>query len=244
MPSKSSAPVVPFPLVAHVADWLGAWPQRARLDVVGSRHRVEPGWDGRVHPVIGIQAPDAGAVLSVPPLSADLARTWMSGSEDLSELLNRLPALVRATVPITYQAVFRWTTQPADLPQPGRWMPADTARLPRWLRPFGGKVLVATADDGSYLAGVGIKRHNRYGHELSVVTKPAARGHGPARNLVAQAARHVLDAGVVPTYIHDPDNTASARVATAAGFADEGWAAFGLSEAPELSPAAPKTASP
>ena len=80
----------------------------------------------------------------------------------------------------------------------------------------------------SYLAGVGIKRHDQYGHELSVGTEPEARGRGLARRLVAQAARRVLDEGAVPTYQHAFDNVASARVAQAAGFPDRGWTSMGV----------------
>jgi len=40
---------------------------------------------------------------------------------------------------------------------------------------------------------------------------------------VAQAARRVIADGAVPTYLHAFDNTASARVADAAGFPDRGW---------------------
>jgi predicted GNAT family acetyltransferase len=99
------------------------------------------------------------------------------------------------------------------------------------LRPFGGEVLVVLdPDDGGYLAGVGIKRHDGYGHELSVGTAPQARGQGLARKLVAQAARRVLDEGAVPTYLHALDNEASARVAEAAGFPDQGWTCFGVTD--------------
>jgi predicted GNAT family acetyltransferase len=49
-----------------------------------------------------------------------------------------------------------------------------------------------------------------------------------ARRLVAQAARRVVDGGMVATYLHDPANTASARVAEAAGFPDHGWTVIGL----------------
>ncbi|HEX2772103.1 MAG TPA: GNAT family N-acetyltransferase, partial [Micromonosporaceae bacterium] len=35
--------------------------------------------------------------------------------------------------------------------------------------------------------------------------------------------------GAVPTYLHDVANHASARVALAAGFADRGWSAYGVS---------------
>ncbi|MFD0823122.1 GNAT family N-acetyltransferase, partial [Micromonospora zhanjiangensis] len=76
-----------------------------------------------------------------------------------------------------------------------------------------------------------VKRHDRYGRELAVGTDPAAEGRGLARRLVAQAARRVLDEGAVPTYLHAPDNVASARVAEAAGFADRGWSMYGLFKA-------------
>jgi predicted GNAT family acetyltransferase len=75
---------------------------------------------------------------------------------------------------------------------------------------------------------VGIKHHDRHGHELAVGTEPAARGRGLARRLVAQAARRILDEGAVPTYQHDPANIASARVAEAAGFPDRGWRSIAL----------------
>jgi predicted GNAT family acetyltransferase len=104
--------------------------------------------------------------------------------------------------------------------------------VPDWLRPFGGDVLIVRdPDNGAYIAGVGIKRHDAFGQELSVGTEPAARGRGLARRLVAQAARRVLDDGAVPTYQHAASNLASARVADAAGFADRGWASFGLTDA-------------
>jgi predicted GNAT family acetyltransferase len=47
--------------------------------------------------------------------------------------------------------------------------------------------------------------------------------------LVATAAREVLRRGAVPTYLHDVANTASAKVADAAGFPDRGWRVLGLS---------------
>jgi len=101
------------------------------------------------------------------------------------------------------------------------------ARVPRWLHPFGGQVLV-TLIDNVYAAGVGIKRHNAAGLELSVGTEEAHRGRGLATRLVAQAARWVLAQGAVPIYLHDPANIASDRTATAAGFPDLGWQILGL----------------
>jgi hypothetical protein len=42
----------------------------------------------------------------------------------------------------------------------------------------------------------------------------------------------VLAAGAVPTYLHDPANHASAKVAAAAGFPDLGWKAVGIAAQP------------
>jgi GNAT superfamily N-acetyltransferase len=125
--------------------------------------------------------------------------------------------------------VYRWTFAPVALLDAGEWIPAEHPSVPDWLRVFGADVLVALdPDTGEYLAGVGIKRHDAYGHELAVGTAPAARKRGLAKRLVAQAARRVLDDGAVPTYIHDPANIASAHTADAAGFPDRGWTALAV----------------
>jgi GNAT superfamily N-acetyltransferase len=215
-------------LLHHLVTWLGQWPPGQPLTVVGSIRRVEPGWDGRVHPAIGVRSP-AGAVLSVPPQWTSSVR--FVARQAPNELLGRLPATLGMPERSSYQAVFRWTVEPAALPDAGEWVPVEDPVVPEWLRPFGGEVLLAREPaTGVYLAGVGVKRHDQYGHELSVGTDPAARGRGLARRLVAQAARRVLDEGAVPTYLHDPANTASARVADAAGLPDRGWTSFGLAE--------------
>lgn len=223
-------------LTAHLATWLGEWPAPVPLHVVASTRRVWPGWDGRTHPSIGIADPESGAVLSVPPSAA--ARVGdLAALTDRAGVLAQLPALLGLPRRRTYEAVFRWTTDPARLPEVGEWVPPDQDGVPAWLRPFGGQVLVASDPNGRHGAGVGIKRHDDHGHELSVVTSPTARGQGLARALVAQAARRVLDEGAVPTYLHAVSNTASARVAEAAGFPDHGWTSFGIGEAPAGAPA-------
>ncbi|MFB4274087.1 MULTISPECIES: GNAT family N-acetyltransferase [unclassified Nonomuraea] len=209
-------------LTDHLRHWLGAWPPQEKLQVTGSVRRTEPGWDGRVYPALGVGSPD-GAVLSVAPEHV--------GRVTAARSLREVPELVGYAERGWFEAVFRWSTRPAPLPDAGQWMPADAPGVPDWLWPFGGEVLVAVdPDSGEHLAGVGIKRHDGYGRELSVVTAPAARGRGLARRLVAQAARRVLDEGAVPTYLHALTNTASAAVANAAGFPDRGWTAFGVAE--------------
>jgi GNAT superfamily N-acetyltransferase len=123
------------------------------------------------------------------------------------------------------------------LPDGGDWIDPRDPRVPTWLRPFNyGSVLIAWDADGRYGAGVGIKRHDDTGHELAVVTSSHLRGRGIARRLVAQAARRLLAEGKLPTYLHDPKNVASARVADAVGFLDRGWSVYGLF--PVMSPTA------
>lgn len=214
-------------LARHLRAWLGAWPPTDPFTVVGSEARVRPGWDGRVRLVLGVAAPD-GLVLSVPPqleeplarLAPDRAAVEAALRDALGEPHARL-----------WEATFRWSEAPATLPDTGIWLPSGDPRVPPWLTPFGGGVLVAFAPDGALMAGVGIKRHDRWGHELAVVTEAAYRGQGLARSLVAQAARRVIDAGAVPTYLHADSNLASARVADAVGFPDRGWRVLGFHQA-------------
>ena len=194
-------------LFAHLSSWLGRWPG-----------------DGPGLTVVGVSDADGSGVLSVPPAIVDTVRAALA---DNGGDLARIPAAAGVTGRF-FTGVFRWSTAPADLPDAGTWIAADDPSVPEWLWPFGGEVLVAVDPaTGEHLSGVGVKRHDAFGHELAVVTRPAAEGRGLGRRLVAQAARRVLDEGVVPTYLHAVDNHASAHLASAAGFPDLGWAVYG-----------------
>ncbi len=208
----------------HLATWLGQWPAGPGLHVVGSARRARPAWDGRLRPAIAVTA-GVSTVLSVPPDRVAAVRELARRPD---RLLATLPSAVDHPGWVIHDDVFRWSVAPAPLPDAGEWIPPTTVGLPSWLRLFKQDVLVVRDDRGRYLSGVGIKRHDRHGHELAVGTVPAARGRGLARRLVAQAARRVLDDGAVPTYLHDRGNAASARVAEAAGFPDRGWRSYGV----------------
>lgn len=214
----------------HLRAWLGQWPPRRELEVIGSPARTRPGWDGAIRPLLGVEAPGLGTVLSVDPDHAPAVVDHLDGSgldddgvrQQVAELLGG--GTVGAGVFRTAATV----PDPHDLPDLGTWVAADDPRVPAWLRPFNGGVLLVLDTDGAYAAGLGVKRHDDLGHELSVGTDPAHRGRGLARRLVATAARDLLARGAVVTYLHDPANTASARVAEAAGFPDRGWRVWGL----------------
>jgi GNAT superfamily N-acetyltransferase len=205
----------PIRLVDHLSTWLGAWPRTTGvLHVVGAEQRNLPGWDKQLHSVIGVIGPDVG-VISVPPDRADDVRRRAEG-------LPLDPEVIAAALRFE-TGFFRYCDRPTTTPDTGEWVPTTDARIPQWLTPFNGDVLVAWDDDGHYGAGVGRKQHDRFGHELSVGTEPSLRGRGHARLLVATAARRVLADGAIPTYLHAYDNYASGKVAEAAGFPDRGW---------------------
>lgn len=226
--SLSTHQVIGARLSAHLTCWLGAWPPAAPLEIIGTARRSEPGWDSRIHPALDVADPATGAVLSVAPAAAERVRRW-AASHDQDAWLARPPVLAGTPGRGTYRAVFRWTTEPARLPELGHWVPARAPGVPAWLHPFGGEVLVATDADGPTwpVPAASVTRCTA----TSCPSSPhPARGHGLARALVAQAASRVLNGGAVPTYLHDPANAASARVAEAAGFPDRGWTSFGISE--------------
>lgn len=219
-------------LTAHLRRWLGAWPPTADLTVVAHPPRGAPGWDGRRHPLVGV-SDGTRAVVSVPPGTVAEVRAILAGvvptdGQPPREVGRELGEVLGMPDVVLGRGVFRWSDRPALLPPVGRWVRPDAPGVPAWLRPFNHEVLVVRGPDGRCVAGAGVKAHDDAGHEIAVVTEPWARGQGLARRLTVTAARRIIAHGRVPTYLHDPDNTASARVADAAGFPDRGWSVYGL----------------
>lgn len=221
-------PVLPLSerLDAHLRTWLGAWPPAGPLTITTAPGRTSPGWDGKVREFVGVSCPE-GAVFSVPPR---LVSAFEGLAADLEGLRSAdVGAVVGSASARYYEGVFRWSESPSVLEDGGSWVPVDDPRVPSWLKPFGREVLLSfDPATGEYVAGVGVKVHDGFGHELAVVTEEAARGRGLARRLVAQAARKVIADGAVPTYLHADDNVRSAKVADAAGFPDRGWRVLGI----------------
>lgn len=216
-------------LERFLAVHLGVWPPPlGAIEVVGSGRRDRPAWDGRIQPLQGVVSPEGG-VLSVPFDRVDAVRDAVGGRgpSELRAEYRAVAAAVMGRRALIAEAVFRWCQGPAGFADAGVWLPAGDPVVPEWLRPFGGEALVAL-EDGRYVAGVGLKRHDPAGEEIAVGTEEWARGRGLARRLVAQAARRVQGEGRAVTYLHAFDNLASARVAEAAGFPDRGWTALAV----------------
>lgn len=212
-------------LDAHFLRWLGAIPQPGQPRLIVTAVRDESGWDGKVRPIQGVTGP-AGTVLAVSPSVAarftDVDLEMLFRDAARPDAHARLQA--RLGVPVSFgMPTFRWAEKPATGPEIGEWVEVDDPRIPDWLRLFNGGVLAAFDDQGSYLAGVGLKRHNDIAREISVGTDPQHRGQGHASQLVAQAARRIVTEGSVAIYQHSGGNDASGRVADNAGIPDRGW---------------------
>jgi RimJ/RimL family protein N-acetyltransferase len=184
--------------------------------------------------VVGVSAPASGTVVSVS--DAVLPGALALGPPDPADpgWVNRLAEVVGlagAAWDWSDRTVLRFVDSADSLPalEPlGEWVDPADPRVPEWLKPFNGGVLAVWGDDGAYIAGVGLKKHDPLVQEIAVGTEPAARGRGLARRLVVTAARAVLDGGASVMYLHHKDNAASAHVAAAAGFADDGWRMLGI----------------
>jgi GNAT superfamily N-acetyltransferase len=182
---------------------------------------------------VGIESPH-GTVISFSPTLFPTAHTLDPRAVE-DELMQSDAHL---TIPRMFgrpdmhfgRAVFRYVDGIPEYPDIGEWVSREDPRIPAWLRPFSGDVLIAWDDDGAYAAGVGLKRHNDLGSEIAVGTEPHHRGKGLAKRLVAQAARRILDEGAIPMYLHGDHNAASGRVADGAGFPDRGWHIIELRE--------------
>ncbi|MEO1056855.1 MAG: GNAT family N-acetyltransferase [Actinomycetota bacterium] len=205
--------------------------------MIASPLTAQPGWDGRPRRVTGVVDAEGRAVIGVEPT---VAASLPADPRDIDAVRSAVPTAI-GRPGVVGLGVLRWAVDVPDtntLPDIGVWLPAALAddpedpRVDTWLAPFGGEVLVALDTDGSYLGGVGLKRHDEFGREIAVVTAEAAQGRGIARRLVAQAARRVLAEGLAVTYLHAHDNVASAHVARACGFPDTGWQVVGWFERP------------
>jgi len=222
-PSLPSKEEVDDRLSRHLRSWLGAWPPTAEVTVVASARRAEPGWDGAIRPLAGVSTPE-GTVVSVAP---DRVEAVKAAGPTLDEVMDALPEALGQPGGVVGRGVYRYSATPAEFDGVGEWVPAADPDVPAWLRPFGGMVLVVE-EEGRYVAGLGVKRHDELGREVAVATEEAWRGRGLARALVTQAATDILRDGGVPIYLHGRGNEASAHVAEASGFPDRGWFVLGL----------------
>lgn len=217
-------------LERHLANWLGAWPDRAAVIVATSPYRDRPGWDGQLRPFVGVSSPTT-TVYSVAERLYEPIRDLVDreGLEEFEGLESQIAEVAGGPGSALRRGVFRFHRRLVSHESRGEWHDPQDPVVPDWLRPFNAKVLVAFDEARHYAAGVGCKRHDEFAYELAITTDPDHRRRGYGRELVAQASEYVYLAGGVATYMHRRDNFGSAAVADSAGFPDHGWETIMLS---------------
>src|SRR5665213_1773024 len=152
-------------IARHLAHRLGVWPPRSEIDVVGSALRDVPDWDGVVRPVLGIGTA-SGTVVSVPAAFVEEIRELAaSGFAPLSDGIGAV--LGRPGVALGVND-FRYLREIVELDALGEWVVPEDPRIPSWLRPFNGGVLIACDEDNRYMAGVGLKLRDEFASEIAV----------------------------------------------------------------------------
>lgn len=212
-------------IARHLAHRLGAWPPERPIHVVGSMLRTQPEWDGVVRPVLGVATAHAMVLSVAPHAVGDVETLSLEGFDALSSGIGRLFGRPDLRLGVND---FRYLARIVDLEPLGEWVESDDPRLPAWLRPFNGGILIVCDGNERYMAGVGLKLHDALASEIAVGTEPEFRGRGLARRLVATAARHLAQSGATATYEHVRANDRSGAVAVASGFSDEGWTTIHL----------------
>src|SRR2546430_16176147 len=95
--------------------------------------------------------PDGG-ILSVPA-EAEAAVRALGVEPDA--LIRSVPAALGRPGAVLGRGAFRWSEDPARLADAGGWIARSHPRLPQWVHPLHGDVLVAWDEDGSYAGGGG-----------------------------------------------------------------------------------------
>ncbi len=111
----------------------------------------------------------AQRVISVPPQFVEAVTEALAGGLDRPGVGDELGEILGVGLASFGVCVFRTTNRVDDtIPDTGEWHDRQTEDLPNWLAPFNGPRLVARDEDGSVLASVGIKVHDKFGRELTV----------------------------------------------------------------------------
>jgi GNAT superfamily N-acetyltransferase len=98
------------------------------------------------------------------------------------------------------------------------YIPAEDAAALHLRTRFDGAIFGVRGPHGRIVSWAALKLKSAHVWEIAVATEADYRGRGYARDVVAAAARHTIEQGRLPVYIHDRDNSTSGFVARATGF--------------------------
>ena len=200
---------------------------RTGLHLVASERRGRPGWGGYTVPILALSTARGGVVSFRPdlrqPIQAELGE--LPPGQSLSEIeFERLRRIARRGLPYAYslngfvlyadQDCFRPVESEAER------LRRDDRRGIDLRRRFDGEIFVATGARGEIAAWAAIKLKSDEVWEIAVVTEPAYRGRGLAKQVVSAATAYILEAGRLALYVHDRTNRASARVCRGLGYVE------------------------
>ena len=197
------------------------------VHILSTPQRGLPNWHGYVLPIVGLSfAP--GAVLACRPDLVDALRRELGSDVRLPYLdgpaLRRLLRATHNTLPHAFtlagdlRAVDRATFAPSPTADRAELIAdEDTAALHLRTR-FDGAIFGVRGSHGRLVSWAALKLKSDSVWEVAVATEADYRGRGFGRDVVSAASQYALEQGVMPIYIHDRDNSASAFVARALGY--------------------------
>jgi GNAT superfamily N-acetyltransferase len=199
------------------------------VHLIASRRRTQPGWGGYTVPLMALTTRAGGVVSSRPDL-ADAVREELADAAPDQPLgephFERLRRVARRAVPYVYSlSGYALYADHASF-RPIHVIAEHLSRADRrgqdLRRRFDGEVFVVSGTRGEIAAWSAIKLKSSDVWEIAVVTEPAYRRRGYAKQVVSAATQYILDNGRLALYVHDRTNHASARVCRSLGYVEYG----------------------
>jgi GNAT superfamily N-acetyltransferase len=197
------------------------------VHLLASRERGLPAWHGFSLPIIGLSF-STGAVIACRPDLVQRLAAEMGSDQHLPFLdgpaMRRLLRSVRRVLPNAFALAgdLRAADAASFLPSPtearAELIPRDDPSALHLRTRFDGPVFGVRGPRSRVISWAALKLKAPSVWEIAVATEADYRGRGFARDVVSAAARHTLEQGKTPIYVHDRDNSTSAFVARAVGF--------------------------
>lgn len=215
------------------------------VHLVPSRRRTRAGWAGYTKPLLAIARGESLVVSFRPDLEgavrAELGRgeaprrgglLWGSaarseggGGEGVAAPWGQFERLRRVSQrAYPYAFVLCGYSMYCDaehfrpLPGPATRLARDDPRGRELRQRFDGEIFVVFGTRGEIASWAAIKLKTASVWEIAVVTEPAYRGRGLARQVVSAATAHILEQGREALYIYDRANIASGKVCRSLGY--------------------------
>lgn len=199
------------------------------VHILPSERRTRPGWGGYTVPVLALSTPTGGIVSARQDL-LERVRSGLGPTAADRPLgpaeFTRLHHVARLAIPYAYSLSGHvlYTDTENFKPRASRAvrLERNDPRGTDLRRRFDGEIFVVWSIRGEIASWSAIKLKSNDVWEIAVVTEPAYRGQGLAREVVSAATAHILEQGRLALYVHDRTNLASAKVCRSLGYVEYG----------------------